>query len=400
MILVTTPAQPPADSDFAALAPPSTREQALDTLDRLARMLIEKRDFHRLFDARMLRRKFELGLPLTRLSSLGDVPESLRKDVEATYVAAAREAGGHLLEAGEIGQAWTYFQVVRDPEPVARALDAISPLAESSDRLEELIHVALIQGVNPARGVQLMLAAHGTCSTITTLDQTLQNLTPEQRQACAKVMVRRLYDDVVESVRRDVERRIPGLPSGESLRSLITGRDWLLESGNYHVDVSHLHAVVRFARGLEPTAEELDLALQLCEYGARLAPPLQYAGEPPFVDYYPAHAAFFRALLGRDREKSLQYFRDQLASEPDEADKPLLAYVLVDLLSRVGQLDEAVNVASQWLTNLSEDVRVSFSELCLQAGRSDALLATARRNGDLVTYATALVSGLGGAAQS
>ena len=140
-----------------------------------------------------------------------------------------------------------------------------------------------------------MLRAHGTCSTITTLDQSLQNLTPEQRQLCAKVMVRSLYDDVVESVRRDVERRIPGLPPGESLRSLMAGRDWLLESGNYHVDVSHLHAVIRFARSLEAPAEELDLALQLCEYGQRLAEPLQYAGEPPFVDYYPAHAAFFRA---------------------------------------------------------------------------------------------------------
>ncbi len=130
----------------------------------------------------------------------------------------------------------------------------------------------------------------------------------------------------------------------------------------------------------------------MCEYGQRLSSALQYAGEPPFIDYYPAHAAFFRALLGRDREKGLQYFRDQLANEPDEADKPLLAYVLVDLLTRVGQLDEAVEIASRWLTNLSEDVRVSFSELCLQAGRPDALMAAARQNGDLVTFATGLLS--------
>ncbi|HVJ66514.1 MAG TPA: hypothetical protein VM510_00950 [Caulifigura sp.] len=389
---MSTAAIPPTEADFSALAAPVSREQALATLDRLAGVLIERRDFHRLFDARMLRKKFELGLPLNRPSSLGDVPENLRKDVEATYIEAAREAGQRLLDAGEIGQAWTYFQVLREPGPVAKALESVSPTAESSERLEELIHVALIQGVNPAKGLELMLKAHGTCSTITTLDQSLQNLAPEQRQACAKVMVRSLYNDVTESVRRDVERRIPGLPPGESLRSLISGRDWLLDGGNYHVDVSHLHAVIRFARSLEAPTDELDLALQLCEYGARLAAPLQYAGEPPFVDYYPAHAAFFRALLDKDREKSLQYFRDQLANEPDEGDKPLLAYVLVDLLTRVGRLDEAVDVASQWLTNLSEDVRVSFSELCLQAKRPDALRDAARRNGDLVTYATALVS--------
>ncbi|OAI52115.1 hypothetical protein AYO47_01210 [Planctomyces sp. SCGC AG-212-M04] len=389
---MSTASPSPSESDFETLKTPASRDQALATLDRLADVLIEKRDYHRLFDARMLKKKFELGLPLNRPSSLSDVPEPLRKDVEATYIEAAREAGQRLLESGEIGQAWTYYQVLREPEPVAKALENVSPSMESSERLEELIHVALIQGVNPSKGLQLMLRAHGTCSTITTLDQSLQNLTPEQRQMCAKVMVRSLYDDVVESVRRDVERRIPGLPPGESLRSLMAGRDWLLESGNYHVDVSHLHAVIRFARSLEAPAEELDLALQLCEYGQRLAEPLQYAGEPPFVDYYPAHAAFFRALLDKDREKSLQYFRDQLANEPDEGDKPLLAYVLVDLLSRVGRLDEAVDVASKWLTNLSEDVRVSFSELCLQAKRPDALREAARRNGDLVTYAAALVS--------
>ncbi|QDT56213.1 hypothetical protein Pan44_42650 [Caulifigura coniformis] len=391
---MSTASLPPTDTDFEALKAPASREEALATLDRLADVLIEKQDFHRLFDARLVRKKFELGLPLNRPSSLSDVPEPLRKEVEAAYIEAARDAGRRFLDAGEIGQAWTYYQVLREPEPVARALDALSPAAESSDRLEELIHVALIQGVNPAKGLQLMLKAHGTCSTITTLDQTLQQLPPDQRQACARVMVRSLYDDVTESVRRDVERRIPGLPPGEPLRSLITGRDWLLESGNYHVDVSHLHAVIRFARSMEPPAPELDLALQLCEYGQRLAEPLQYAGEPPFADYYPAHAAFFRALLDKDREKSLQYFRDQLANEPDEGDKPLLAYVLVDLLSRVGRLDEAVDVASRWLTNLSEDVRISFGELCIQAGRPDALRDAARRNGDLVTYATALVSSL------
>ncbi len=175
----------------------------------------------------MLRKKFELGLPLDRPSSLSDVPEGLRKEVEAAYVEAAREAGNRFLESGDIAQAWTYFQVLREPEAVARALEAVNPAAESSERLEELIHIALIQGVNPAKGLGLMLKAHGTCSTITTLDQTLHTLKPEQRQACAKVMVRGLYSDLTESVRRDVERRIPGLPPGEPLRALIAGRDWL-----------------------------------------------------------------------------------------------------------------------------------------------------------------------------
>jgi hypothetical protein len=391
-------ATPPTDADFASLTTPRTREEALTALDRLAETLVAQRDYHRLFDLRMLRKKFELGLPLHRPSSLADVPEPLRKEVEGTYIEAAREAGQNFLAAGDIPQAWTYFQVIREPGPVSQALDGLSVAAEPADRMEELIHIALIQGVNPTRGVEWMLKAHGTCSTITTLDQTLSGLNPEQRQACARVMVRTLYRDLTESVRRDVERRIPGLSPDESLRSLVAGRDWLFEGGNYHIDVSHLHAVIRFARSIEPPAEELDLALQMCEYGRHLVPALQYAGEPPFTDYHVAHAAFFKALLNKDREKSLQYFRDQLTSEPDEADRPILAYVLVDLLTRVGRLDEAVSIASTWLTNLSEDVRMSFTELCLQAGQLDALKEAARKNGDLVTYATAFISGVKGPA--
>lgn len=361
-------------------------------VDRLIGTLRERKDFHRLFDAILLKRKFELGLPLNRPSSMADVPDDKRKDVEETYRAAAREMGDLFLAEGDIPNAWTYHSVIRDPKNVAAAINALPTAMEPGEKLEELLHIALIQGVNAAKGVQMSLRAHGTCSTITALDQALQNLTPEQRQAAAKVMVRSLYQDLTDSVRRDVERRIAVLPPNEPLRALVSGREWLLENGNYHIDVSHLHSVVRFARSIEPPADELDLALQLAEYGQRLVPQLQYSGEPPFEDYYTAHAAFFRALLDRNRDAALQYFRDQLANEPDEQDKPIKAYVLVDLLTRVGRLDEAVDIASKWLTTLGEEVRFSFAELCVKSGRTDALKAATRANGDIVGYMAAVLN--------
>ena len=44
---------------------------------------------------------------------------------------------------------------------------------------------------------------------------------------------------------------------------------------------------------------------------------------------------FFSAFcLIRTVPAALDYFRQKLAEEPDEHDKPLLAYVLVDLLMR------------------------------------------------------------------
>lgn len=360
-------------------------------LDRLIETLREERQYHKLFDAMLLKRKHELGLPLSRPASLQDVPDEQRKAVEETYVAAAREAGEGFLDAGDIPAAWMYLQVIKEPEKVAAALDDVPLPAEYDEKSEQLLNIALYQGVNPVRGVQMMLKAHGTCSTITALDQCLHGLPAESREACAKVMVRSLYQDISDSVRRHVEQRMPMLPPDASLRELISGRDWLFEGGNYHVDVSHLNAVVRFARSISAPAAELEQALEMAEYGSHLDPQLQYGGEPPFEDFYPAHVRFFRVLLGRDTDQALQYFRDKLDAEPDEQDKPLLAYVLVDLLMRADRLDDAVGVAEQYLTNLGDDVSFSFSDLCRQAGRLDVLQRVTRAKGDLVGFAAAVL---------
>ena len=58
------------------------------------------------------------------------------------------------------------------------------------------------------------------------------------------------------------------------VRELIAGRDWLFQDDFYHIDVSHLGAVVQMSVHLPP-GEELDLARELCAYGERLAPRLR-----------------------------------------------------------------------------------------------------------------------------
>lgn len=380
------------DSTFTALQDISKQAGSTATLlDQLAASLREKHDFHKLFDARMLAKKHSLELPLSHPSSLKDVPQSHRKEVEATYVEAAREAGDNFLALGDLPSAWMYFQVINEPEKLVAALDELPDAIDDYDRVEQMLQIALHQGVHPVKGVKLMLHAHGTCSTITALDQLLHQMTQSQRQACAKLMVRNIYHDILESVRRHVEQRVPMLPPDESLRSLIMGREWLFESGNYHVDVSHLNSVVRFARSIEAPAEELEMAHQLAQYGSHLERTLQYDGEAPFEDFYPAHIQFFNVLLDKNREEGLQYFRDKLEQEPDEQDKPLLAYVLVDLLVRSDNLNEAVDISARYLANLGEDVSISFDELCEKAGRLDTLKQVRQEQGDLVGYTSALL---------
>ena len=73
----------------------------------------------------------------------------------------------------------------------------------------------------------------------------------------------------------------------------ITGRDWLFDDGNYHIDVSHLAAVVRFARFLPPESAGLPVVLELCEYGKRLSPQFQFPADPPFDDVLHGPPAIF-----------------------------------------------------------------------------------------------------------
>lgn len=360
--------------------------------DRLAEVLKERRDFHKLFDARMLRRKHELGLPLSRPASLSDVPDHLRKQVEETYIAAAREAGENFLAQGDIPSAWMYLQVIREPQRVAEVIEALPEGAAADDESDRIVRIALFEGVNPVKGLRMMLRQNGTCSTITAFDQAISGLKQPDREACAKVMVRNLYEDLRDNVERQVQQKIPLLPPGSSLRELMAGRDWLLEGGNFHIDVSHLNSVVRFARSIEPS-EELRLALQLAEYGEKLDPQLQYPGDPPFEDYYAAHVRFFKAVLGENTEEGLQYFRNKLEQEPDEQDRPLLAYVLVDLLMRTNHLDEAVDIGAKYLSNLGEDVSFSFADLCRKANRLETLQQVMRDRNDPVGYVAALFAG-------
>ncbi|MCA9073780.1 MAG: hypothetical protein KDA93_02015 [Planctomycetaceae bacterium] len=380
------------ETTFTQLEELSANETPEAALERLMDVLREQKAYHKLFDATLIRKKHELGLPLSRPTSFEDVPEEHRKEVEEAYVEAAREIGKLFLADGDIPSAWMYMQVIREPEPVKEAIEKLPVATDYSEANESVMQIALFEKVHPLKGVKMLLRSHGMCNTITSLDQAMGNLSPEQRSDCAKELVRELYHDLSESVRRQVQEKVPLIEPKTTLRELLAGRDWLLEGGNYHIDVSHLSSVVRFARSIDAPADELDLVLQLCDYGQRLDPQLQYPGEPPFEDFYPAHRHFFQVVLDKEVDTSLDYFRQKLENEPDEHDKPLLAYVLVDLLVRSKHLDEAVEVAAVHLTGLGNDVGFSFAELCADAGRLDRLAEVMREQDDLVGYTAALIA--------
>ena len=362
------------------------------TLRQLATVMTDEQNYHRLFDVLLMQKKLELGLPLVKPTSFDDVPEDQRTGFEKHYVESARQVGGMLLEAGRVGDAWVYFQTIQEPGPVREALDGLSANSDDYERTEELINVALYEGAHPVKGLELMLNSHGTCNTITALDQQIMQLPPDDRLAAAQLLVNQVYGDLCHTLNAEVTQRLPMVEPSENLRELISGdRDWLFAEGNYHIDVSHLSAVVRFARSLEPDSPELSRALELAEYGERLDEQFRYPGDPPFADFYTAHAHFFRALLDDGREEAVSYFQAQLDSEPDKEDKQMIAYVVVDLLRRTGLMDQAIELAVTHLAHLDESTGFSFAEFCQGAGRLDLLRDTARERGDLVTWAGALI---------
>jgi hypothetical protein len=359
--------------------------------DALIESLRARREYDRLFDALLIKARLGLGVPVAKPTSFDDVPAEKQADFEQAYVSAAREVGRLLLDSGSIPRAWAYFRTLREPGPVAEALDKVDPHGLDYDRTNELLEVALHDGANRVAGLRILLATHGTCNTVTMTDQALPLMNPDERRKAAAMLVRDVYDSLAGNLKRDVESRLAGTTAPDTVRELMAGRDWLFENGNYHVDVSHLHSTVRFARALTPDDPEFPLAVELAEYGAKLDRQFRYPADPPFDDFYAAHLAYFGVVGDKDRDSSLDYFRERVKAEADERDRQIVAYVLVDLLLRCDRLGEAAEVAAAHLADLEEPGGFSFASLCARAGRLDLLRAAAEKVEDPVRYAAAVI---------
>lgn len=360
---------------------------AEQALEGLLQTLWERKQFHQWFDAMLLRKKFSLQLPVSRPTSLDDVPAGVRDAVEEVYISSARTAGEAYLAEQDIPNAWIYLRTIREPEKVARAIEAL-PAPQVT---EEILNIAFFHGVAPVHAISLLINAHGMCSTITAFDQQAGQFSPQVRRDCAAALVRALYANLQEVLQSEVQRKHPLAAGGQSLRELIAGRDWLFADDNYHVDVSHLNSVVRFARSLDRENSEVDLARQLAEYGTRLAPKYQYPGNSPFGDFYPAHLQFFNVISGEGAEAALAYFQSQFNDDPSDSQNQVVAYTLVDLLIRIGRAPQAAELAAQYLADSAEEFGLSLPELCARGRRFDLLRQLALQKGDLVTFAGAVL---------
>lgn len=318
----------------------------------LAQQLIEAHRWHELFEARLFEARLRLGIDIVHPPSLEDLEEPARTELERAYTEACREVGRHLADDGRLREAWHYLRAAGDKawmkDYLATAIPRppqVDPETHEEDdpgNIEELVEVALYEGVDPARGFTWLLEHYGTCNSVTTIEGLAHQMPPKDLAPCIAVLVRHMLAEVTANVAGHIAHHEGGdPPTGQTLDQMTAGRDWLFENEAVHTDASHLSATVRFAR-LLTDPELVAMAAQLAEYGTHLAPALHYGGEPPFDDLYVAHQLFFAATLGRDVDQAVTYFRQQ-AEKCDPYTEGLAPLeTLLVLLDRVGRPGEAL----------------------------------------------------------
>jgi hypothetical protein len=384
--------QSPSFDDLSKLA---ARPEAL--FQRVAQSLVEAGQFHRLFDLRLIQERRRLGLPMDRRTPIDDVEEPLRSELEAGYLAACREVGELLLEAGRLREAWMYLRPAGDKWSLRNRL---AQVVLDENRADELIELALFEGVDPERGYAWLLGRNGTCNAITTLDGMSQQLSLADLKACAAVLVRHVYRELSGNLRGHLTRLKGSAPNNLSIIELIDQHPELLAGGNYHLDVSHLGSTVRYARLLtEPSL--VTKALEMAEYGSRLPADLQYSGEPPFEDQFATHRRLFQATLGRDVDEALEYFAKRAREECEDPRSTTAIETYLILLNRVGRAHEALAAYAE-LVPSERELSIHAPTLLELAGSSrswELYDQICRQREDLLGFAAGVLAREGSASK-
>ena len=355
------------------------RDDPIAGFDFLIDQLQNGGEYALLFEARLMKQRFQLGIPLVQTSSI------TRDDYQRAVVEAARETGRLFLAAGNIERSWPYFRAINEPAPIADAIANISPDAAG----DALIAIAFQEGVHPAKGLEFILARHGICRAITSFGM---QAIDKDREQCIAILARSLHREIVSRMSQVIEDREGSPAASSNLTGLMNGRDWLFGEWDYYVDTSHLVSIVPY--GVEITDRDvLEVFCELCEYGRRLSPQFQPRGTAPFEDQFTAYGHYVHALLGDDVEEHLDYFRKQVAACDPESAGDAAARALVRLLVTLKRPAEALRVL---LENVFEDAPYgppvpSALQLCYEAKDFARMKSMAQDRGDVLSYFAASI---------
>jgi tetratricopeptide (TPR) repeat protein len=366
---------------------------AAAAFEKMAERFRREKQYQQLFDARLMKKRLELGLPLVSQPALGDLPKEIQQRYQDAYVQAAGEVGELYLADGNIPRAWAYLRAVGNAKPVVDALERFDVLEpetpEQHDLLGSTIQVAFQEGVHPRKGFELILKHYGMCRAITMFSAYPQE---HGRDESLRLLVRSLHGELVGNLKRAISA-VEGKPPGaDSIPALIAGRDWLFENNAQHVDSSHVVSVLRLSGELDDE-ESLKLAVEMADYGSCLGSTFQYAEDPPFEHVYADRRVYLKALLGEDVERAVSHFEKKAAGFDSDRYGTRPAQVLVELLIRLERYTDAVAAFRRYLIDVApEDLSCpSLAQLCQMAGDFEQLKQVAREQQDPLNYMAALL---------
>ncbi len=366
---------------FDVLGPMLESGDPASSLDYLIRQFRESKEYHLMFEARLMKKRLQLGLPLIQAPNLGALPPDVQAKYQQFLVEAAQETGELFLASGDIPRAWPYLRATGDVTRVAAAIER----AEPSENVEAIIEIAFMQGVHPAKGLELVIEKFGICRALTYFGG---NGGEKDREQSIAVLARSIYSELAASLDNAIEEREGHKTGSTSITELIEGRDWLFGEYSSYIDPSHVVSVLQYSPEVTDP-ETLRQFHDLCEYGKRLSANFQFPGRPPFEDPFVDYDHFVQALRGVDLDQHIAHFRKKVVATETAGTWP--AQILVNLLVRVDRYREALEVSLEYLpdANASEIACPTAQQLCELAGDFDRLAELARERGDVLTYVAA-----------
>jgi hypothetical protein len=343
----------------------------------------ETRDYRSLFEARLMSKRLELGLPVYQLRDLSVLPSEIQSAYGQAVTDVAREVGELFLADGEIANAWPYLRATGDSARVAAAIETVEP----GDNTDPIIEIAFQEGVHPAKGLELILKKYGICQALSALGMAVVE---KDREKCIGLLARDIHREIVERIGKAIEQEEGARPDAPSIAELAAGRDWLFGEYSSYVDTSHLVSILQYCPEVSDP-ELLRLFHDFCEYGKRLSLQFRVQGQPPFEDVYADYGHYTQALLGTDVETHLYHFRQKLADSDPERVGTLHAQLLVKLLVRLNRYEEAMAIALAHFPDAPPNQLncPSAMDLCHMAKEFGRMKELARERGDLLSYAAA-----------
>ena len=230
----------------------------------LCAKLREKKDYASLFYALLMQKRQQLGVIPSRRDRLPIAGKHARR-LRGSHPSGRPTGRQSVSAGGPAPQAWAYFRMLNEPEPVRRPWRRIS-----RKRTRTAIAGAdrVLRGRASAQGFRLDSQSLRPVQRHHDAGQSGTAASAGVRQYCIGAGPRPVRRAARPARRRDRAPRRQSRPTRRptNVRELIAGRDWLFADDFYHIDISHLSSVVQMSMHLTPCAE-LEMARELCEYG-------------------------------------------------------------------------------------------------------------------------------------